>query len=135
MLYEYKIRMIDFGDQVGEWSTPFEHTIPSTLPPFVSKGPQTTYIVKENKTLSIPCEVSSTPAATIAWYKDSVAISNTDARFKISTNKIELVNIQSHHDGEYYCKASNTFGVTESDKGKVFVQSENAEYYLYCISN
>lgn len=94
----------------------------STLPPFVSKGPQTTYIVKENETLSIPCEVSSTPAATITWYKDSVAISNTDARLKISTNKIELVNIQSHHDGEYYCKASNTFGVTESDKGKVFVQ-------------
>lgn len=72
--------------------------------------------IREGQSVTFNCSSKGRPDPTISWFKNSTEVS-TGPTWTVES-------IDSSHDGQYYCEASNKHGTVKSTPVKIDVQCE-----------
>ncbi|XP_066931271.1 cell adhesion molecule DSCAML1-like [Clytia hemisphaerica] len=131
--YWVRVRAVDFGGQEGEWSTPITFTLTKDLPPSILKGPLEEDSGTENKTKTLPCDVSADKSdLQILWYKDDQLISKNAQGYNYKGDGgLEMTKIERDFGGKYHCTATTQYGTTSSDKGEFKVKFLDSTYIFH----
>jgi len=117
--YQFRIKSIDLGKQESDWSENLIVNLPLKSPPHISAGPDLSMYYTPNLNRTIPCTTVSTPAASVSWFKNDQPVVAGEY-IQIVGENLTLYNTNHDmHDGKYYCKATNTYGTTQSKTADV----------------
>lgn len=91
--------------------------------------------VDENNQVSFTIKFSGIPKPNVKWFKDNIEIQSNDSIEIVENDNESILNIKSskskEDSGNYYVKLSNDFGIVESNKALLTINSKIFIKFLF----